>query len=186
MSTSRQPPEQPGGEERVVYVERAGNGTGGPATVRKPARAARRIGAFLAVLALAGCGSGSPSTAHTSPAAKKTTDREEVARTVHDYFNGLGTRDAGKACEQLSTPGRATLYVAANTAPGTGVNGCQAAVAKIEGILGTDSLDPLKDTKIRVLTLHGHTATARRDDGKDVLTLRKFGSRWLIDNTGKG
>jgi len=55
VSTSRQSPEQPGGEERVVYVERAGNGTGRTATVRNPALRTWRVAALLAVLALSGC-----------------------------------------------------------------------------------------------------------------------------------
>lgn len=55
MSTSRQSPEQPGGEKRVVHVERAGNGTGRTATVRNPALGTWRVVALLAVLALGGC-----------------------------------------------------------------------------------------------------------------------------------
>lgn len=138
---------------------------------------------------LAGCGS-TPATitvtqpaAAPAPAVRTAPDPSAPVRAAaHAYFVAIADQNYAAVCRALSSASQQRLV---SKAAVLGARTCVEAAKVGLGSTGRDETDPLRTDPIIVLRLKGARATIRRQHGKTVLRLRRYGSTWLVDNTGQ-
>jgi hypothetical protein len=125
-----------------------------------------RLGALIAAVALAGCGSGGPS------------DQELVARTVTDFGRATAAKDYPRLCEQILSPS----LIEDLTQIGLP---CEQALRRGLG----DVKDPrLTIGRIEVdgdrATAEVRTSAAGQEPSRDTLRLERVGGSWRIASLG--
>lgn len=143
--------------------------------------------AVLAVALLAGCGSTPAAVTVTQPPAAPAPaaapdPKAPVRAAAHAYFVAIADQDYAAVCRALSSASQQRLV---SKAAILGAHTCIDAARVGLGSTGRDETDPLRTDPIIVLRLKGARATIRRQHGKTVLRLRRYGSTWLVDNAGK-
>lgn len=130
---------------------------------------------IVALLVFAGCGGGS------SPAGN---DREQVTEVVHDYGKAFADGDYGKACDLMTSEGKAQLEKAAVFLGATG--GCENALEAASKQLDPADKAKFKTAAVTTVRVNGDQATARYEGSPDPVQLRKKGGDWLVDIPASG